>query len=40
MIGNGKMIEAYATGYPVRIATYGQPSSPPGDQVVVGVTRP
>ena len=40
VIGQGKMIEAYATGYPVRIATYGQPSSPPGDQVVVGVTRP
>jgi cell wall-associated NlpC family hydrolase len=40
VIGNGKMIEAYATGYPIRIAAYGQPSSPPGDQVVVGVTRP
>ena len=40
VIGNGKMIEAYATGYPVRVATYGQPSSPPGDQAVVGVTRP
>ena len=40
VIGNGEMIEAYATGYPVRIATYGQPSSPPGDQVVAGVTRP
>ena len=30
------MIEAYATGYPIRISTYGKPSSPPGDQVVVG----
>ena len=40
VIGGGKMIEAYAPGYPVRIATYGQPSSPPGDQVVVGLTRP
>ncbi len=39
VIGGGKMIEAYAAGYPVRIATYGQPSSPPGDQVVVGATR-
>ncbi len=38
--GNGKMIEAYATGYPIRISTYGMPSSPPGDQVVVGVTHP
>jgi peptidoglycan DL-endopeptidase CwlO len=40
VIGNGKMIEAYATGYPVRISTYGMPSSPSGDQVVVGVTHP
>ena len=40
MIGDGRMIEAYATGYPVRIVTYGQTSSPPGDQVVVGVTPP
>src|SRR5260370_506508 len=40
VIGDGKMIEAYATGYPVLIAAYGQPSSPPGDQVVVGVTAP
>jgi hypothetical protein len=34
------MIEAYATGFPVRVSTYGQPSSPPGDQVVAGFTRP
>ena len=40
VIGNAKMIEAYATGYPIRISTYGMPSSPPGDQVVVGVTHP
>jgi cell wall-associated NlpC family hydrolase len=40
VIGNGEMIEAYATGYPVRVATYGTASSPPGDQVVVGFTRP
>jgi cell wall-associated NlpC family hydrolase len=40
VIGDGKMIEAYAAGYPVRIATYGQPSSPPGDQVIAYVTRP
>jgi hypothetical protein len=33
------MIEAYAAGYPIRITTYGQPSSPPGDQVV-GATGP
>lgn len=40
VIGNGEMIEAYTTGYPVRISTYGKPSSPPGDQVVAGFTRP
>jgi cell wall-associated NlpC family hydrolase len=40
VIGNGEMIEAYATGYPVRVATYGRPSSPPGDQVVAGFVRP
>jgi peptidoglycan DL-endopeptidase CwlO len=40
VIGTGTMIEAYATGYPIRIATYGQPSSPPGDQIAVGITRP
>jgi cell wall-associated NlpC family hydrolase len=40
VIGNGKMIEAYATGFPIRISTYGKPSSAPGDQTVVGFTRP
>ncbi len=40
VIGGGKMIEAYATGTNIRIATYGQASSPPGDQTVVGFTRP
>jgi peptidoglycan DL-endopeptidase CwlO len=40
VIGNGQMIEAYATGFDIRISTYGTPTSPPGDQVVVGFTRP
>jgi peptidoglycan DL-endopeptidase CwlO len=40
VIGGGVMIEAYAAGYPVRVSTYGTSSSPPGDQVVVGFTRP
>jgi peptidoglycan DL-endopeptidase CwlO len=40
VIGNGKMIEAYATGYPIRVSTYGMPSSAPGDQDPVGFTRP
>jgi cell wall-associated NlpC family hydrolase len=40
VISKGKMIEAYATGFAIRISTYGTPTSPPGDQVVVGFTRP
>jgi peptidoglycan DL-endopeptidase CwlO len=40
VIGGGKMIEAYATGFPIRISTYGQSSSAPGDQTVVGFTNP
>ena len=40
VIGKGKMIEAYATGYAIRISTYGTPTSPGGDQTVVGFTRP
>jgi cell wall-associated NlpC family hydrolase len=40
VIGQGKMIEAYATGFPVRVSTYGEPDSPPGEQHVVGFTNP
>jgi cell wall-associated NlpC family hydrolase len=40
VIGNGRMVEAYATGFPVRIASYGLASSPPGDQDPVGFTDP
>jgi peptidoglycan DL-endopeptidase CwlO len=40
VIGNGQMVEAYATGFPIRISTYGKPSSAPGDQDPVGFTRP
>ncbi|MBO0806203.1 MAG: C40 family peptidase [Nocardiopsaceae bacterium] len=40
VIAPGKMIEAYATGYPVRVSSYGKPSSPGGDQQVVGFTKP
>ncbi len=40
VIGNGKMIEAYATGFPIRVSTYGTSSSAPGDQAVVGFTNP
>ena len=40
VIGGGKMIEAYATGFPIRISTYGSASSAGGDNQVVGFTRP
>ena len=40
VIGNGKMIEAYATGFPIRIATYGTGTSPAGDQDPIGFTQP
>ena len=40
VIGSEEMIEAYATGFPIRVSTFGQSSSAPGDQVVVGFTRP
>jgi peptidoglycan DL-endopeptidase CwlO len=40
VIGGGKMIEAYATGYPIRIASYGTAGSPAGDAQPVGFTRP
>ena len=40
VIGNGQMIEAYATGFLIRISSFGKPNSPPGDQQVVGFTRP
>ena len=40
VIGPNTMIEAYAQGYPVRISTFGLPTSPPGDQDPVGYTDP
>jgi 5-methylcytosine-specific restriction endonuclease McrA len=40
VISGGEMIEAYATGFPIRVSTFGQQYSPPGDQVAVGFTRP
>jgi peptidoglycan DL-endopeptidase CwlO len=38
--GHDLMIEAYATGYPVRYSQFGTASSPPGDQDPVGFTQP
>jgi peptidoglycan DL-endopeptidase CwlO len=40
VIGHNLMIEAYATGFPIRISSFGTPSSPAGDQSPVGFTRP
>jgi len=40
VIGPGLMIEAYATGYPIRISAYGSPAAAPGDEYPVGFTRP
>jgi cell wall-associated NlpC family hydrolase len=34
------MIEAYATGFPIRISQYGTPASAPGDTNPVGFARP
>lgn len=40
VIGGGQMIEAYATGFPIRISGYGTASSAAGDQDPVGFTDP
>jgi peptidoglycan DL-endopeptidase CwlO len=40
VIGKGKMVEAYATGTTIRISSFGVSNAPPGDQSVVGFTRP
>ncbi len=40
VIGHGQMIEAYATGFPIRISTYGTATSASGDESPVGFTQP
>lgn len=40
VIGKHTMIEAYATGTPIRVSAFGTPQSPPGDNVVVGYAQP
>jgi peptidoglycan DL-endopeptidase CwlO len=40
VIGHGLMIEAYATGFPIRIASYGNSKAAPGDASPAGFTRP
>jgi peptidoglycan DL-endopeptidase CwlO len=40
VIGKNQMIEAYATGFTIRISGFGTSTSAPGDQTVIGFTRP
>jgi cell wall-associated NlpC family hydrolase len=42
IVGKNTMIEAYATGFPVRVSTFGLKTSAPGEQAgdVIGFTRP
>jgi cell wall-associated NlpC family hydrolase len=40
VIGKGMMIEAYATGFPIRISKYGTSAAAAGDGTVVGFIRP
>jgi cell wall-associated NlpC family hydrolase len=40
VIGKGMMIEAYATGFAIRISAYGTSAAAAGDGTVVGFTRP
>jgi cell wall-associated NlpC family hydrolase len=40
VVGKNLMIEAYATGTPVRVSAFGTPQSAPGDNVVVGYAQP
>ena len=40
VIGHDEMIEAYATGFPIRVSPFGTPKAAPGDTDPVGFTRP
>jgi peptidoglycan DL-endopeptidase CwlO len=40
VIGHDKMVEAYATGFPIRISAFGTSAAAPGDENPVGFTRP
>jgi cell wall-associated NlpC family hydrolase len=40
VIGHNLMIEAYATGFPIRISAFGTAKAAPGDTTPVGFTRP
>jgi cell wall-associated NlpC family hydrolase len=40
VVGKNLMLEAYATGFPVRISSFGTAQSPPGESKVVGFAQP
>ena len=40
VVGHDEMIEAYATGFPIRVSAFGTPAAAPGDTNPVGFTRP
>jgi cell wall-associated NlpC family hydrolase len=40
VIGNHTMIEAYATGFPIRISHFGDAQASPDERNVIGFTRP
>jgi peptidoglycan DL-endopeptidase CwlO len=40
VVGKNLMIEAYATGFPVRVSSFGTAQSPPGDGAIVGYAQP
>jgi cell wall-associated NlpC family hydrolase len=40
VVSKNTMIEAYATGTPIRVSTFGTPQAPPGDDKVVGYAQP
>jgi cell wall-associated NlpC family hydrolase len=40
VISKNMMIEAYATGFPVRVSAFGTAQSAPGDGTVVGYAQP
>ncbi len=40
VIGHDEMIEAYATGFPIRVSAFGDSAAAPGDGDPVGFTRP
>jgi cell wall-associated NlpC family hydrolase len=40
VIGHDEMVEAYATGFPIRVSAFGTSAAAPGDGDPIGFTRP